>query len=597
LPSTIIPDRARRERARILYADRPKPDPTDIQGAIGACYTIRMRRNAAVVVLLALVACTSSGDGTSGPGPVVTRPEPTGAAASVPHGAPLQVTPAGMACAKARGIDVSAAVGARTRITNAALDRAGSYPKCVVRGVVAPRIHFEAWLPTETWRQRYLQTGCSGLCGDLAVIPLAAQGCAALDDGTFAVSAHDEGHGGGAVDGRFGRDPQARIDYAHRADHVVAVAVKTLIREFYGRPPVYSYFSGCSEGGRQALRAAQRYPGDFDGILAGAPAAMISFLAGMLEPWLVAANVDARGELILRSEKLPALHRAVLQRCDGLDGTVDGVIDEPVRCDFDPASIRCSGAEAPDCLTAAEVAAARRLYEGPVTDDGRRLYPGGEPYGSELAWERWMIRPTGSPTGNPAAQIASAFLSYLAFEQNPSEPVDVRDAEFDRATFDRLRRLSDFYDATDPDLSSFARRGGKLILWHGWADEAIPPTGTVAYYDALAEHAGGLAAARGFARLFMIPGMYHCVGGDGPSTFDALTPLLDWVERGRAPASLTVTGDVGGRAVSRSIPPYPRPDSPEPLRWLGSFDAGRQLWGRVDGGELVLSRDRRAAGG
>jgi hypothetical protein len=486
-----------------------------------------------------------------------------------------------------------------TGITSAALTTAApGYQVCDVKGVIAPQIQFQVQLPTQTYRQRYLQTGCGGLCGTLAINVQAAAGCVPVTDGTFTTASNNQGHvGGGTADGNFGTDPQLRLDFAERADHLTALAAKALITEFYGQRPRYSYFDGCSQGGHEGLTEAQRYPDDFDGILAGAPASITTELNSFNQPWLARVDVDAAGRPILPASKLGPLHDAVMARCDGLDGLVDGQLDDPRACDFDPAALACPGADSPTCLTQAQITVVRNIYSGAVTAQGEHLYPGGQPYGSELAWAGWFIptNPADSQRATIAWRIGNGWVKYLAFQQNPPPSFTLNDIAFDRPTFDRVRRLAGLYDAIDPDLTAFRRAGGKLVLWHGWADQAIPPTGTTAYYQAVQDRMGGLAATQRFARLFMFPGVLHCGGGTAPNTFDLLTPLMNWVENGAAPTKVVASRSDGGTVVrTRPVFPYPlvarytgtgstddatnftaaRPERPpqDHFPWLGTFE-------------------------
>jgi hypothetical protein len=484
-----------------------------------------------------------------------------------PTGEPLAVqlpvlTPR-VECGALAGADVSPQVGAGTGITSATLTTAaGGYPVCDVKGVIAPQIQFQAQLPTQTYRQRYLQTGCGGLCGSLAINVQAAAGCVPVADGTFAMASNNQGHvGGGSADGNFGADPRLRTDFAERADHLTALAAKALVTTFYGQPPRYSYFDGCSQGGHEGLTEAQRHPHDFDGILAGAPASVTTELNTFNQPWLARVNFDAAGRVILPASKLGPLHDAVMGRCDGTDGLVDGQLDDPRACDFDPATLACPGQpDAANCLTPAQVTVVRRIYAGAVTGRGEHLYPGGQPYGSELAWAGWFIptNPAGTQSSTTAWRIGNGWVKYLAFEKNPPVSFTLNDIAFDRPTFDRVRPLAGLYDAIDPDLTAFRAAGGKLVLWHGWADQAIPPTGTVAYYQAVQDRMGGLAATQKFARLFMFPGVLHCGGGTAPNAFDLLTPLMNWVENRAAPTKVVASQSVNGTVVrTRPVFPYP----------------------------------------
>lgn len=484
-------------------------------------------------------------------------------------GADLPVIEPAVACASLSRTDVSQAVGASVGITAAAVTTAQQgHEVCDIKGVIAPQIQFQVQLPTKTYRQRYLQLGCGGLCGTLSLRVQGADGCMPVTNGWFATASSNQGHvEGGSQNGNFGTDRQLRVDFAYRSDHVLALAAKALIARFYGRDPAYSYFDGCSQGGHQGLTEAQRYPDDFDGILAGAPASITQELNTFNQPWLARVDRDAQGRVILPASKLPMLHDAVLDECDARDGLADRQIDDPRACRFDPAGLRCAGADAPTCLTPAQVTVVRRIYSGAVDSRGRHLYPGGQPYGSELAWSPWFIPadPNAPQDTSIAWSIGNGWVKYLAFWPNPPLDYDVNDVEFSEREFRRAERLADFYGAKDPDLRAFERRGGKLVMWHGWADQAIPPTGTIAYYDAIRRRMGGLAATQRFARLYMLPGMLHCSGGEGPSSFDLLTPLMEWVESGTGPERVVARQPQTGR--TRPVFPYPKV-----ARYSGSGD-------------------------
>jgi hypothetical protein len=533
---------------------------------------------------------------------VAQPPAPTRAPTAQQVLAALPIVTPRMDCAAMAGVDVTLAVGAGTGITSAVTTNTpAGYPICDVKGVIAPQIQFEVQLPTQTYRQRYLQTGCGGLCGSLAINAPGAVGCAPLADGSFATASDNQGHvGGGTADGNFGADPALRVDFAFRADHLTALAAKALIAAFYGQKPRYSYFDGCSQGGHEGLTEAQRFPDDFDGILSGAPASITTELNGFNQPWLARVNFDAAGRVILPASKLPALHNAVMARCDRIDGLVDGQLDDPRLCTFNPASLACPpNTDNDGCLTPAQVVVVKKIYSGAVDPRGRHLYPGGQPFGSELVWAGWMIpaNPAAPQSSTIAWRIGNGWVKYLAFEQNPPLSFTLNDLAFDQATFERVRRLAGLYDAIDPDLGAFRRKGGKLILWHGWADQAIPPTGTVAYYQAVQDRMGGLDATQRFARLFMFPGMYHCFGGTGPSSFDLLTSLLNWVESGVAPDRVVASMPGAQTPRTRPVFPYPlvaryrgsgstddaanfvavSPKHPvdDHYPWLGRFDAPR----------------------
>ena len=506
-------------------------------------------------------------------------------------------------CADMTGQDLSGTPGAPAVIGSAApATSPDGSAACEVKGTVAPQIQFDVFLPTKTWRQRYLQLGCASFCGTIDFYADATDGCVPLTRGDFVLATNDEGHAGvSGSDATFGADPQLRVDFGYRADHVVALVAKRLIALYYGQGPRYSYFDGCSQGGHEGLTEAQRYPHDFDGIVAGAPASLFTSLVVWSTGWHAAANTDAHGRPILTAAKLPALHAAVLRECDVRDGLADGQIDDPRACEFDPRSLRCAtGSDTPDCLTDAQIGAVRKLYDGPRDERGRRMYPGGEPVGSEANWARWI---------DPAVAGATATnaLKYLAYPSaRPSATLS--DLHFDSATFREIYQRAGIYDASDPDLTAFRAAGGKLLLWHGWADPAISPYGTIAYYHALTERMGGTDPTQRFARLFLLPGVAHCGGGQGPDAIDALTPTLAWVENGVAPARLVATKRQDDDTVVRTRPIYPYPavarydgsgstddaanfaPAPPPTRyrddigWLGSFRSGyEQTCGWHDG--------------
>jgi feruloyl esterase len=406
---------------------------------------------------------------------------------------------------------------------------------CRVLGSIKPSIDFEVDLPIAGWQQRYLQTGCGGLCGVLNVQVSHAGTCAPALQGGLAVASDDMGHQSPMGDGSFGTDPQKRIDFAYRANHVTALVAKALIKAYYGQAPRYSYFSGCSDGGREALVEAERFPDDFNGIAAGAPAMNFQVQNSFYHAWQYRSNTGPDGKHILLASKLPVLHRAALAACDALDGLKDGLISDPRACHFDPAIAQCpaGAADTHDCLTAAEVAVARKLYAGPTDEAGHHLTIGGPQPGSELAWAGVFV-PDSSDGLIMSQMVAAGSTQYLIFPEVSRADGNIDKFAFTQEQFKRLSALHPLYDATDPDLAPFAKQGGKLILWHGWSDPHISPLNTIAFYHAVGEQLG-TSTRDAFARLFLFPGMYHCDGGDGFSQFDVLTPLMSWVEGGSAP--------------------------------------------------------------
>jgi feruloyl esterase len=384
--------------------------------------------------------------------------------------------------------------------------------------------------------------------------------------------------------------------------------MKAIVRAYYGRRPTYSYFSGVSDGGHEALVLAQRYPADFDGIIAGAPANNWAPLVGLVAPWVAAVNQNAQGKQILATEKLPALHAAVMAAC----ADENGVIKDPRACTFDPASMRCpEGSDQPNCLTEAQINVVRNEYRGPSDKDGHGLFDGGEPYGSELAWANWLVMPAAdaaAPADSYAAGIGLAYLNEMAFLQNPPGKYALSSVPFTAEMRQRLEQLGGIYNATDPDLSAFAGNGGKLIIYHSWADQAIPPFASLNYYRAVVGQAGGLPAAQSFSRLYMVPGLYHCpcgqpVDGDPATTVQFMPQLVAWVERGEAPGSVTLpitSQTTGTHAASLSIDPFD-PVQPAPsnnglnsnyhsIGETSDYKPGAELWCSNRLGPLVCSR-------
>jgi hypothetical protein len=448
-------------------------------------------------------------------------------------------------CDRLAGLDLSKVADRPAHVVSAKDGQFLGRAVCEVSGVVESQVRFRLRLPIEGWDGRYLQTGCGGLCGRITDEVSQVHGCAPFEKVEMAVATTDMGHEGPTPD--FGDDPQLRIDFAHRGVHVTAEAAKAIIAAFYGQPPARAYFVGCSDGGREGLMEAQRYPGNFDGIAAGAPAFNFQIQNAFYHAWNACSNTGPDGKPIIVAAGLPILHRAALKACHA----EDGVIADPRRCAIDPVSALCTAGQDADCLTAEQVEAARKIYEGPRTADGVWLTVGGPQPGSELSWAGVYVPQPGSDDIFGRV-IAGGTISHIAFDPNPPKSLGLDDLGFDRETFERLKPMHALYDATDPDLSPFVGRGGRLILWHGWSDPHISPLNSIAYYRAV-RAALGTEAADKAVRLFLIPGLYHCEGGEGFTKTDILTPLIAWVEGGKAPSELVLAGENGTRPVF----PYP----------------------------------------
>jgi hypothetical protein len=380
--------------------------------------------------------------------------------------------------------------------------------------------------------------------------------------GDIAVGATDDGHVGQGPtalnDASWAANNQAaRDDWFYRAPHVLSRAAKQIIAFYYGSPPARSYFSGCSNGGREALLLAQRYPDDFDGIVAAAPAHALA-PAVVYQAWLARSNTADDGTPIITGAKLPALHNAVIAACDNLDGLTDGQIDDPRACRFDPASAQCTaGTDQPTCLTPDQVDAARKLYEGPTDGHGRRLYPGWQTHGSELAWADWIV-PIPGLGESIAGMLADNYLKYAGYPIGTPHS-SLAEFEFTVNEFNKLTPEGRKANAMSLDLDRFRQSGGKLIVWHGWADQGLPPAATLDYYQRLWQQAGGLEKTQQWARLFMVPTVYHCAGGYRLTEFDPFSALVSWVERGNAPERIIANQRDAQGDIIRSRPVFPYP--------------------------------------
>jgi feruloyl esterase len=431
---------------------------------------------------------------------------------------------------------------------------------CRVQGTIPQAIHFELRMPVADWNGKFYLAGCGGFCGSLdADRPGVVN---ALNHGLrrgYAAATSDSGHTGTSVtDGRWALDnPGAEADWGWRSITETARVSRDLVRAFYRQPAARSYFAGCSTGGRMGLMAAQRFPHDFDGIIAGAPALDYTGLVATQLAWIVQANTAANGSEILDRAKVPLVAKAVLAACDGLDGQRDGLIDDPRRCDWQPAQLQCKGTAVADCLTAKEIGVLDHWYMPAIRGDGRVQYPGGVPKGSEPYWPVWLSGIAGSETPALAERFGTDFLRYMAFVPDAGVDFDVRKYDFDRDP-PRLATMARMYDATNPDLTAFRERGGKLLLFHGWADPLVTPQRTLEYYAAVRARMGGNESTAEFARLFMLPGVDHCGLQAGPGAksleFDPLPALEAWVERNEPPDRLQIRWQMNDGSVrSRDV--------------------------------------------
>jgi feruloyl esterase len=427
-----------------------------------------------------------------------------------------------------------------------ARDTIGNLPAlCRVAGEIRPtsdsRIAFEVWLPLTTWNGKLAGVGNGGWAG---TITYSGPPIASLSDQVrrgYAVASTNTGHEGDGGEARFAfGHPERLADFGWRAVHEMTLKAKAVTQAFYGRPPQRAYWIGCSTGGKQALTEAQRFPEDYDGIIAGAPANNWAPLMTATAAQTLAAIGESASYLLGPARRL--LYNAIMKACDALDGVEDRTLEDPRRCKFDPASLQCSTTHADSsCLTSVQVIAAKRIYAGP--DDpanGRKISPGLS-LGSELGWGAFA-------TPDRPFAIPFSYYRWLVVADSTWDwrSFDLANPRFHQAWVDANRKFAPVLPATDPNLRAFRARGGKLIHYHGWNDQLITPQNSVDYYTSVIafeasgrrDSAATLADVQGSYRLFMVPGMTHCGGGNGPNVFDMERALEDWVERGVAPDSV-----------------------------------------------------------
>lgn len=429
----------------------------------------------------------------------------------------------------------------------------GAAEFCRVQGLIQPRIRFEVALPAE-WNGRLLMSGNGGYAGEDLENPGRVRIRNAAVRAGFLHTHTNAGHdAAGEPLGAFAMDPQKLADYAFRAVHLTAVSAKRIATAYYGAPPKRSYFMGCSTGGRQGLMAAQRFPEDFDGIYAGAP--VLDFAGTMVN---YVSIVQALARTPINLEKLTRAGEAIYAACDAKDGVKDGIIEDPRHCDFDPGGLpKCAPGAAPGCFTEGEIALLRQLYSDQFVG-GKRVFPGW-PVGIEApgpsgrpGWINWLIRENGPPIFE---LFSEAFFRYLAFpKKDPNLRVSQVDLESAYPQLDSIRQM---LNATDTNLSAFRDRGGKLLMWFGWADPALNPNMGVEYYEAVMREMGPGTAD--FFRLFMMPGVFHCAGGPGCDSAPRLAALIEWVERGQAPERIVASRVQDGKVIrTRPLCPYPQ---------------------------------------
>ncbi|MFQ1699358.1 tannase/feruloyl esterase family alpha/beta hydrolase [Loktanella agnita] len=430
------------------------------------------------------------------------------------------------------------------------MDAAAEAPAyCEIRATALPAIGIEVRLPLENWNGGYYQAGCGGFCGNLhgrgdlinSMVPGLVKG--------YATATSDSGHHGlSSVDaGWADGNPHAERDWGWRSIGETNRVAMVMIDAFYDSATSPAIFQGCSTGGRMAHMAALRYPDMFDGIISGAPALNETALVGTALAWQVQANTGPDGTPILKADKTDLIGDEVMRQCDDADGTKDGLIADPRACTVDLSVIGCEAGNADaQCLTPQEIEVVAKWRNPPVDSTGKVLAAAGIPAGSEPFWRTWL---TGDGAGAPAINplFGQAFGSYMAFPEDPGPSYSLLDFDFDRDP-GRMAAAADMFNADDVDISAFRDAGGKMIVWHGWADAIVPPSMTTDWHARAEDAAGGAEALAQDVALYMIPGMDHCglaagPGGIARADIDPLTALENWLENGTAPDSIMVTDE------------------------------------------------------
>ena len=408
-----------------------------------------------------------------------------------------------------------------------------------LRPSIDSAIRVEVWLPTTNWNQKFQAVGNGAFNGTIAYPAMAT----ALARG-YATASTDTGHAGASASFALGH-PEKVVDFGWRAVHEMTVVSKHIVRAYYGDAPRLSYWNGCSAGGRQGMKEAQRFPADYDGIIAGAPGH--DWTGRAAQAIDVASHLQRHEQARLSPPHIQLVHAAVLNACDGLDGVKDGVVGDPRQCRFDAGALGCKGNDEASCLRPAQVDTVRRLYAAREHPKTKRSIAGLFP-GSELGWTDMGWSASARSTGLDQ-------FRFIVF-QDPTWAIDRFSFPIDLVRADEVDEGT--INALEPNLQPFVARGGKLIQYHGWSDPQISPGNSVDYYERAVAALGGPSKADGSYRLFMAPGMGHCGGGNGPNSFDMVTALEQWVESGQAPDRIVASRSTRG-VVDRTRPLCPFP--------------------------------------
>ena len=411
---------------------------------------------------------------------------------------------------------------------------------CRVTATLTPTPHsdikIEVWLPQSGWNGKFQAVGNGGWAGTISYAALAA----AVAKG-YAAASTDTGHSGSGASFAL-EHPEKLIDYAHRSLHELAVSAKAMIGAYYGSAPKVALWNGCSTGGNQGLTIASKYPADFDAIIAGAPPDPRARLMSVRV--LMNRLIHRTSDSYIPPQKYPAIHRAALEACDKEDGLEDGVISNPRSCKFDPKAIQCQSVDGDSCLTSEQVETARMIYSD-VKDprSGRTLYPPLLVPGSELLWGTLA-----GPQPFPNAVDAYRFLAY----KNPAWDPKTFDPAVD---IERMEQAGAVLNTVTPELRPFFKRGGKLLMYHGWNDQQVPAMSSVTYFNRAVETTGRPSVGKSI-QLYMVPGMNHCQGGIGTDTWDKVAMMEDWISRGTAPSHIVASHATDGK-IDRTRPLCP----------------------------------------
>ena len=451
-------------------------------------------------------------------------------------------------------------------------------PFCRVHVVVQPAVNIEVWLPLAGWNGKLLAVEPGGLIGSISygntvdlnelTNPGGVSGLANGIQRGYAMMSSDAGHN--TTDNSWYGQLDRVIDVADRGIHEMTMKGKIVTAAFYTQQPSRTYFDACSGGGRVAMIEAQRFPDDYDGIIAGYPGANWNNLMAA-ELWQTRASTGSAAANFPLT-KAPMVTAAAIAKCDEDDGLKDGLISTPATCHFDPGVLQCKGADQPDCLTPAQVDVVRKMYAGPHYPDGRRISYGLLP-GSESGWGTKYI---GITDVNTQGGVGDRLFIKLTIFNDPN--YDLKSFDFNRDMDFMNDKAAAIMNATNPDLSGFKARGGKLLTYYGWADDLAPPQFTPDYYESVVAKLGSRTAVESFYRLFMVPGMGHCQGGIGPNKFDMVKVLENWSEKGIAPDSIIASKvDEKTKKVTRTRPLCPWPQVAK-YNGVGSIDEAKNFY-------------------